>query len=303
MKSIQLLTAALLLLAALPGMAHAQLPTAPAAKPFEVGLNALLAFGGSSEDDAALANLQRGGHDPSRNGSTMRNVELIFSGTVDPNFDAQANVVFLIDAAGETVIELEEAFLTTRALPAGLQVKVGQHYTEFGRLNVQHPHAWAFVDQPLILSRFFGPDNPRSQGERLAWLTPLPWYSEFYLGAQNANGETVVSFLYEPMVGGGARGIEDLLWSARWLRIGNSTPLLSIRVADHVTVGSQAVVFAQSGVTKDIAAKDQVMGFPAVNRKEWLHEMAAQRRLAGNQKALEELVRLLPKLRDAVSGK
>ena len=74
-------------------------------------------------------------------------------------------------------------------------------------------------------------------------------------------------------------------------------------VADHVTVGSQAVVFAQSGVTKDIAGKDQVMGFPAVNRKELLHEMAALRRLAGNQKAIEEVVRLLPRLRDAVSDK
>ena len=74
-------------------------------------------------------------------------------------------------------------------------------------------------------------------------------------------------------------------------------------VADHVTVGSQAVVFAQSGVTKDIAGKDQVMGFPAVNRKELLHEMAALRRLAGNQKAIEEVVRLLPKLRAVVSDK
>lgn len=72
-------------------------------------------------------------------------------------------------------------------------------------------------------------------------------------------------------------------------------------VADHVTVGAQAMVFAQSGVTKDIADKDQVMGFPAINRKEWLHEMAAQRRLAGNQKAVDELVRLLPKLREVVS--
>jgi len=72
-------------------------------------------------------------------------------------------------------------------------------------------------------------------------------------------------------------------------------------VADHVTVGSQALVFAQSGVTKDIADKDQVMGFPAMNRKEWLHEKAALRRLADNQKAVEELVRLLPKLRAAIS--
>ena len=73
-------------------------------------------------------------------------------------------------------------------------------------------------------------------------------------------------------------------------------------VADHVTVGSQAVVFAQSGVTKDICDKDQVMGFPAVNRKEALHEKAALRRLADNQKSVEELVRLLPILRETVAG-
>lgn len=206
-------------------VAQAQ-PAVPAAKPFEIGLTGLFAAGGSSEDDTALANLQRGGHDPSRNGFTVQNVELIFSGTVDPYVDAQANVILLIDRDGETVLELEEAFFTTRTLPAGLQVKAGQYYTEFGRQNNQHPHSWAFVDQPVILSRFFGPDNLRSQGMRLAWLTPLPWYSELYLGAQNANGETVVSFLYEPgeTVGGytlidrgGARSFGDLLYSARWL--------------------------------------------------------------------------------------
>jgi len=74
-------------------------------------------------------------------------------------------------------------------------------------------------------------------------------------------------------------------------------------VADHVTVGSQAIVFAQSGVTKDIEDKDQVMGFPAMNRKEWLHEKAALRRLADHQKAVEELARLLPKLRIIASDK
>ncbi len=72
-------------------------------------------------------------------------------------------------------------------------------------------------------------------------------------------------------------------------------------VTDHVTIGSRAIVFARSGVTKDIEDKDQVMGFPAVNRKEMLHEMAVLRRQAGNQKEFNELVRLLPKLRDSVS--
>jgi UDP-3-O-[3-hydroxymyristoyl] glucosamine N-acyltransferase len=71
-------------------------------------------------------------------------------------------------------------------------------------------------------------------------------------------------------------------------------------VADHVTIGTQAIVFAQSGVTKDVADKDQVIGFPAANRKQALHEMAALRRLADHQKAITELVHLLPKLRAVV---
>lgn len=70
-------------------------------------------------------------------------------------------------------------------------------------------------------------------------------------------------------------------------------------VADHVKIGDRAIVFAQAGVTKPIAAKDQVMGFPAANRREVLHEMAALSRLAGAQKSVDELIKLLPALRAA----
>ncbi len=74
-------------------------------------------------------------------------------------------------------------------------------------------------------------------------------------------------------------------------------------VADHVTIGSRAVVFARSGVTKDVGNNEQVMGFPAASRRKMLHEMAALRRLACNHMAIEELLRLLPKLRDGVADK
>ncbi len=193
--------------------------------PIQIGLSGLFSVGGSSADSDELAGLQAGGHDPNRNGFTVQNVELSLSSTVDNYFDAEAHLIFLIDSAGETVVELEEAFLTTRGLPGGLQVKAGQFFTEFGRQNKQHPHTWAFVDQPVILSRLFGGDGLRSQGARLAWLMPVDWYSELYLGAQNANGETVTSFLFVPgeEVGGytlqerSANKISELLYSARWL--------------------------------------------------------------------------------------
>lgn len=202
------------------------------AAPIQIGLSGLFAAGGSNADNYQLEGLQAGGHDPSRNGFTVQNVELSIGATADPYFDGQANIIFLIDSEGETVVELEEAFFTSRNLPQGLQLKGGQYYTEFGRRNVQHPHAWSFVDQPVVLSRFFGGDGLRSQGLRLSWLAPTPWYTEWYLGAQNANGETVTSFLAEgagenpdepEQIGGHAlidresRDQSDLLYSARWL--------------------------------------------------------------------------------------
>ena len=217
--------------------------------PFNMGLSALFSAGGSSVADEPLANLQAGGHDPGRNGFTVQNVELFFGGAVDPYLDAQVNLIFMIDRGGETVVELEEAFLTTRALPYGLQVKAGQYFTEFGRQNGQHPHAWAFADQPVVLSRFFGGDGLRSQGARLAWLTPLPWYSELFLGAQNANGETVTSFLWSPAgeVGGytlidrgGARNAANLLWSGRWLNGVDLSDTLSANLGASVLIGPNA---------------------------------------------------------------
>ncbi|HCU53257.1 MAG TPA: UDP-3-O-(3-hydroxymyristoyl)glucosamine N-acyltransferase, partial [Gammaproteobacteria bacterium] len=72
--------------------------------------------------------------------------------------------------------------------------------------------------------------------------------------------------------------------------------------SDHVRIGKQAMVLAQAGVTKDVAPKDQVMGFPAANRREALQEMAALRKLASQQKALDELVKQWPQLKAMLAG-
>lgn len=192
---------------------------------FQIGLSGLIAAGSSSVDNDALQNLQAGAHDPNQNGFTVQNVELSIGGAVGPYLDGQANIIFQIDSEGETVVELEEAFFTTRSLPWGLQVKGGQYFTEFGRQNVLHPHSWAFVDQPVVLSRFFGGDGLRSQGVRTSWLMPTDWYSEVYLGVQNPKGETVTSFLNAPgedigghtLIDRDARNFGDMLYSARWL--------------------------------------------------------------------------------------
>ncbi len=157
-----------------------------------IGFVALTDAGWSTADDVGA--LQPGDHDPKVRGFTIPNTEISLDGAVDPYFKGFASIIFKIEPDGETGVELEEAFVLTTSLPANLQLKAGQFFAEFGRLNPQHPHSWAFVDQPLVLNRMFGPEGLRSQGMRLSWLLPTAFYSEAMVGVMNSTGGTTSSF-------------------------------------------------------------------------------------------------------------
>ncbi|MBI5234787.1 MAG: hypothetical protein HY886_00855 [Deltaproteobacteria bacterium] len=206
----------------------------------DISLDALFAGGASTEDDETLQNLQGGGHDPRKRGFTVQNVELSLSGAIDPYLTGESHIIYFLDPlTGETRVELEETFLTTRTLPYGLQLEAGQFFTEFGRVNPRHPHAWHWQDQPVINTRFFGPDGMRGPGLRLGWLLPVSWFAELHFGVQNANGETMASFLANeeffnerpigkrPFVNRSAKGLEDMVYL---LRADNS-----INISDDVT--------------------------------------------------------------------
>jgi hypothetical protein len=197
-------------------------------KLIDISMDALFAAGSSTADDESLQTLQGGGHDPRKRGFTVQNVELSLMGAVDPYLTGESHIIFFLDPlSGETEVELEEIFLTTQALPYGLQLEAGHFFTEFGRLNPRHPHQWHWQDQPIINTRLFGPDGMRGPGFRLGWLTPLPWFSELHIGVQNANGETMASFLANdeffeeraiggrPFVDRGVRTLKDLVYLAR----------------------------------------------------------------------------------------
>ena len=160
-----------------------------------IGFTALLDAGWAST--ANVRSLMTGDHDPRVRGFTIPNTELTLDGAVDPYFKGFSNIVFKLDENGETGVELEEAFVLTTSLPANLQIKAGQFFAEFGRQNTQHPHSWAFVDQPLVLGRMFGGEGLRSQGVRLSWLLPTPWYVESMVGLVNSTNGTTLSFRSE----------------------------------------------------------------------------------------------------------
>ncbi|MEA3372192.1 MAG: hypothetical protein U9Q62_00750, partial [Campylobacterota bacterium] len=69
-------------------------------------------------------------------GFNLNYAELGISSEVDPNFTLDG--VFHFSEEG---VEIEEAYFTTTALPAGLRIKGGKFKSDFGRHNNSHHHA------------------------------------------------------------------------------------------------------------------------------------------------------------------
>jgi TolA-binding protein len=188
-----------------------------------ISLDGLFALAYSSAAD--LDHIEVGDHDPQQRGFNARNVELAFDGAVDPYFEGFANIVFKLDNDNQTEVEVEEAFMQTTSLPFNLQLKGGQFFAAFGRLNPTHPHTWDFVDTPLVNGLFLGPDGLRGVGAQGSWTLPLPWYSQLIFASQNGRGSTGFSFR-NPGDDGmffdrittdrEARGLQDFVWIPRF---------------------------------------------------------------------------------------
>ncbi len=188
-----------------------------------ISFDSVATFDATKERNVSL--LQVGDHDPQQRGFNLRNAEIAFDGAVDPYFEGFANIVLKLENNQDTTIELEEAFLQTTNLPFGLQLKGGQFFSQFGRLNPTHPHTWDFADAPLVLGRLLGPDGLRGVGGQVSWVVPVPWYSQFYLAMQEGRGGTAYSFR-NPGDNGTffgritddrqLRGLGDFVWIPRW---------------------------------------------------------------------------------------
>jgi hypothetical protein len=128
--------------------------------------------------------LQRGGHDPNKNGFFLQQVEMSIGASVDPFFRFDSNIVFTA-----TGVEVEEAYATTLALPGNLQLRAGQFLTRFGRINATHPHSWHFIDQNLVVGTMWGGEGNRNPGAEASWLAPLPWFLEVVASLNTGEGE------------------------------------------------------------------------------------------------------------------
>lgn len=92
--------------------------------------------------------------------------ELNLKSSIDARFYGNMTV-----ALAEGEVEIEEAWLQTTALPAGLGVKAGRIFSSAGYLNRLHIHTDDFVDRPLPYQAFFGA-RYAVDGLQGRWIAP-----------------------------------------------------------------------------------------------------------------------------------
>ena len=84
---------------------------------------------------------------------------------------------------------LENAWVQTRSLPLGLQVRAGRFPSQIGYLNELHPHTDDFTERPLLYRGFLG-RHWYDDGMRLNWTAPTSFYLR--LGAELFRGQKLV---------------------------------------------------------------------------------------------------------------
>lgn len=121
-------------------------------------------------------------------GLALGHSDLSVHGPLGSHLSAQATAA-LHQHDGKVEVELEELFVQTRSLPAGLQVRAGRFASQLGYLNEQHPHADDFVERPLLYRAFLG-GHWVDDGVRVNWTAPTDTYLR--LGAEVFRGRRLV---------------------------------------------------------------------------------------------------------------
>jgi hypothetical protein len=119
--------------------------------------------------DAALSDSEESG------GFDLSEVELALESVVDPYL----RMGLYVSLPAEGSIEVEEAYVTTLALPAQLQLKGGRYFVAFGKWNLLHSHAFPTVDKPDALTLLLGEESLAFDGLSLSYLIPNP--SDLYI--------------------------------------------------------------------------------------------------------------------------
>ncbi len=132
---------------------------------------------------------EHGGVSP---GFSLAETEVALTASVDNYLDAYLGL-----AVTEHGIEIEEAYGLTRALPAGLQLKMGKFFSGIGYINSQHAHQWDFVDNALNYQLIFGDHGLNDTGLQLTWAPGWGTYTVFGVEALQGSNEAFANHIGE----------------------------------------------------------------------------------------------------------
>ncbi len=101
---------------------------------------------------------------------SARELELVFGHPIDPYSRMDATISF---SDFETP-SLEEAYITHWGLP-GVRAKLGRLRPKVGKASPLHRDSLDTVDEPLVVSKYFGPEGLSRTGVELTGFLPVPW--------------------------------------------------------------------------------------------------------------------------------
>lgn len=208
-RTISLALASCLALAATVAAAQAPQATAKTAPGFNPRISLILQgtyADFSSAEHAEVGGVLLGSETELRPaGFSLAETELVMEANVDDQYRGWATIA-LENEDGETVVELEEAYVNTLALPGGLGLKFGRFFSDIGYLNRVHSHAWEFVEQPLVYRALLA-NQLKDDGVQLRWVAPTDLFLE--LGAEALRGQGF------PAGGGERDGVNSVTGFAR----------------------------------------------------------------------------------------
>jgi hypothetical protein len=119
---------------------------------------------------------------------SLREAEFGFSAAIDP----YAKAAFIFSKPDGENLSVEEGYVTLLSLPYGLQAKIGQMRSPFGKMNVLHDHDLPQTDRPDAYVNFFGDGGLVESGVAVSKILPTPWFSS--VDVQLANGDNQTFF-------------------------------------------------------------------------------------------------------------
>lgn len=164
----------------------------------DLSVNALMLYQNSSRGNSSATSA-----DPkaTENGLSLQETELQFVSDVDPFW--RLNVLLSIhqekSADGTSVkrewkIEPEEAYAETLSVPT-TTLHLGKLKAAIGRHNLLHPHAYPFIDQPLVNAYFLGDEGFNDTGAAASFLLPIErWFSEVTLQFFSGRSDAVSTY-------------------------------------------------------------------------------------------------------------